>query len=135
MQASERYSPCSCCKHSTHNNGVSERGLTGSAGVTALCGDISKLLNQGAEKLARLQSVLAGPLSPAGVWRNVRETQARRRSFAEPSIEQLHFPSLIGLQLRDLPQMSEGMEAGICCSLKSKMTRCFHLKTINEEKK
>lgn len=63
-----------------------EKILTGSAGVTSFGCDISKLLDQRAEKFARLQLVLAGPLSTAGVWPNVRETQARRRDFAKPAI-------------------------------------------------
>lgn len=45
--------------------------LTGSAGVTSFGCDIFKLLNQRAEKFARLQPVLAGPLSTACGWCNV----------------------------------------------------------------
>lgn len=52
----------------TYDNVDSENVHTGSAGVTAFGRDIPKLLNQRAEEFARLQSVLAGPLSTAGVW-------------------------------------------------------------------
>ena len=70
-QASEWYTPCSCCKYSTYNTGDCGQVLTGSAGVTAFGRDISELLNQGAEEFSGLQSVLAGALSAAGVWCNV----------------------------------------------------------------
>jgi len=48
-----------------------EKLLTGSSGVTRFGCDISKLLNQRAEKFSRLQSVFAGPLPSTGVWCNV----------------------------------------------------------------
>lgn len=89
----------------TFSTWISAKPLTGSARVTSFGCDISKLLNQRAEKFAWLQPVLAGPLSTAGMW--CSNSQARRRNFTKSSIQELHFPSLMGLKLRDFLQMSE----------------------------
>lgn len=82
--------------------------LTGPAGVAALGRHISKLLDQGAEKFARFQPVPARPLPPARVRRSVRQAQIQGRGFAQAAVQQLHFPPLVSLQLRDLPQMPVG---------------------------
>lgn len=87
--------------------------LTGFAGVTISCCDIPKLLNQRTEYFARLQPVLAWPLSTSSMWCSMCDTNARRRDFSKPAIQQFHFSPLMGLQLRDLPQMSEGFKAGM----------------------
>lgn len=87
---------------------IRRKRLTGLAAVAAPGRDVPELLNQRTEEFAGFQSVSTGPLPPARVRRSVGWTKIQRRGFAQAAVQQLHFPSLVGLQLRDLPQVPGG---------------------------
>lgn len=93
---------------------MGETTLTGSGGVGRFARDVSELLDQRTEKFAGLQLVPVGPLPAAAVWCDVGKTQTWRRSFTKSTIQQLNLSTLMGLELRDLPQVPGRTETETC---------------------